>query len=103
MSTEPTTTVDEDARTEEGEAPDEAPRGPKPRLLAPLLASGIIALALERLEILHWFPAAVLFAILALFVFATEIRKAREAREAQGDEHDHDEHEEEDEAHGEDR
>ena len=50
----------------------------RPRILAPLLAAGMIALSLERLEFLHWIAAAALFVILALFIVGTEMRKAKQ-------------------------
>ena len=67
---------------EKAEAP--RPDGPRPRLLAPLLAAGMIALSLARLEVLPWAVAATLFGGLAVFVAATELRKRnRDGRAAE--------------------
>jgi len=47
------------------------------RILAPLLAAGMIALSLERLGFLHWAAGALLFALLAGFVIVNEIVRRR--------------------------
>jgi hypothetical protein len=58
----------------------------RPRILAPLLAAGMVALSLERLEFLHWIAALALFVILALFIVGTEVRKAKQSgAEANGE------------------
>jgi hypothetical protein len=46
----------------------------KPRIVAPTIAAGMIALSLERLGVLHWFPAIALFVLLMMFIVGTELR-----------------------------
>lgn len=52
--------------------------GGRARGVVPLLAAGMIALALEQLGVLVWPAAVALFVLLAFFVVATELKRARE-------------------------
>ncbi len=53
----------------------------KPRILAPTLAAGMIALSLERLGFLHWVAAIALFVLLMMFVVGTEVRRRKHAQD----------------------
>jgi hypothetical protein len=64
----------DDEEKEEPEEPAE-PRGP--RILAPLVAAGMIALSLERLGFLAWPAALVLFLLLGLIVAMIAARSRR--------------------------
>jgi hypothetical protein len=65
--------------------PEPVPEGERaakaPRIIMPLLASLMISLSLERLEVLHWIPATALFLLLALFVLGVAASQRRALRE----------------------
>lgn len=63
---------------DEKEEPEE-PRGP--RILAPLVASGMIALSLERLGFLSWPAAVALFLLLAAIVATLALKHKRRQAE----------------------
>ena len=51
--------------------------GGKARVLMPIVAAGLVAVSLERLELLLWPAAAALFVLMLLFVVVTEGRRSR--------------------------
>lgn len=62
----------------------------RPRILAPTLAAGMIALSLERLGTLHWAAAAALFVILEMFVVGVAVRGRGNENENENEDRDGD-------------